>query len=226
MGRRLKFQRPWVQIPAPYTEWTCFKFICCKKIVMYGWKDENKLKRDRGLPILTSKRTAVLWLQKNARAINKNTLLFLQSRIFLMSHSRPLFLFFSSFQCSSRLTFNLNVADDWIWTTDLWSWKQPLYQLSHNHCYSLNIVTMTCFLFKFPSICCFRFRWSFQRVFISGTLEDQGKISVLWVVVPGFESAHLIVVVCCCHKRQFWSKKIFEMENISVTYFVFFDSWT
>ena len=25
-------------------------------------------------------------------------------------------------------------VDDWIWTTDLWCWKQPLYQLSHNHC--------------------------------------------------------------------------------------------
>ena len=25
-------------------------------------------------------------------------------------------------------------ADDWIRTTDLWYWKQLLYQLSHNHC--------------------------------------------------------------------------------------------
>ena len=25
-------------------------------------------------------------------------------------------------------------ADDWIRTADLWNWKQPLYQLSHNHC--------------------------------------------------------------------------------------------
>ena len=25
-------------------------------------------------------------------------------------------------------------ADDWIQTADLWNWKQPLYQLSHNHC--------------------------------------------------------------------------------------------
>ena len=23
-------------------------------------------------------------------------------------------------------------ADDWIQTMDLWHWKQPLYQLSHN----------------------------------------------------------------------------------------------
>ena len=24
------FQRSWVQIPAPYTSWTLFTFICCK----------------------------------------------------------------------------------------------------------------------------------------------------------------------------------------------------
>ena len=31
--------------------------------------------------------------------------------------------------------FNKNnfFADDWIWTADLWYWKRPLYQLSHNH---------------------------------------------------------------------------------------------
>ena len=29
--------------------------------------------------------------------------------------------------------FNMNFADDWIRTADLWYWKQPLYQLSHNH---------------------------------------------------------------------------------------------
>ena len=30
--------------------------------------------------------------------------------------------------------FNINFADHWIWTMDLWYWKRPLYQLSHNHC--------------------------------------------------------------------------------------------
>ena len=30
--------------------------------------------------------------------------------------------------------FNVNFADDWIRTMDIWCWKQPLYQLSHNHC--------------------------------------------------------------------------------------------
>ena len=29
--------------------------------------------------------------------------------------------------------FNLNFADDWIRTADLYYWNQPLYQLSHNH---------------------------------------------------------------------------------------------
>ena len=24
------FQRLWIQIPAPYTEWTFFSYICCK----------------------------------------------------------------------------------------------------------------------------------------------------------------------------------------------------
>ena len=29
---------------------------------------------------------------------------------------------------------NINFADDWIRTADLWYRKQLLYQLSHNHC--------------------------------------------------------------------------------------------
>ena len=34
-----------------------------------------------------------------------------------------------------RLTENTwNFANDQIWTADLWRWKQPLCQLSHNHC--------------------------------------------------------------------------------------------
>ena len=32
-------------------------------------------------------------------------------------------------------------ANDWIRTVDLWNWKQPLFQLSHNHCpYHLDLV--------------------------------------------------------------------------------------
>ena len=30
--------------------------------------------------------------------------------------------------------FNINIADDWIQTMDLWYRKQLLYQLSHYHC--------------------------------------------------------------------------------------------
>ena len=30
--------------------------------------------------------------------------------------------------------FNINFADDWIRTADLWYLKRPLYQLSLNHC--------------------------------------------------------------------------------------------
>ena len=33
-GRRLMFQRSWVQIPAPYTGWTFFTFICCKNCIV------------------------------------------------------------------------------------------------------------------------------------------------------------------------------------------------
>ena len=29
--------------------------------------------------------------------------------------------------------FNINFVDNWIRTADLWNWKQPLYQLSHNY---------------------------------------------------------------------------------------------
>ena len=31
-------------------------------------------------------------------------------------------------------TILLTVNNDWIQTTDLWCWKQQLYQLCHNHC--------------------------------------------------------------------------------------------
>ena len=29
-GKRLTFRRSWVRIPAPYTGWTFFTYICCK----------------------------------------------------------------------------------------------------------------------------------------------------------------------------------------------------
>ena len=45
-------------------------------------------------------------------------------------------IFFFIFVFSIQLTVNkcsINFANDWIWTADLWRWKRPLYQLSHNH---------------------------------------------------------------------------------------------
>ena len=51
------------------------------------------------------------------------------------------------FQYSWLLTFNLNLANDWIWNADLWSRKWPLYQLRHNHCPS----TFTCFFKKWDN---------------------------------------------------------------------------
>ena len=43
--------------------------------------------------------------------------------------------------------FNINVADDWVRTTDFWYLKLLLYQLSHNHCPYLIGVTS-----KIPSV--------------------------------------------------------------------------
>ena len=47
-------------------------------------------------------------------------------------------IFFFVFAFSIELTvFNIIFANDWIWPADLWNWKQPLYQLSHNHYHCL-----------------------------------------------------------------------------------------
>ena len=39
-----------------------------------------------------------------------------------------------SFLSFQKLTMDMlkKFADDWIWATDLWYWKHPLCQLSHN----------------------------------------------------------------------------------------------
>ena len=48
-----------------------------------------------------------------------------------------LFLYFRLFNTVvSEQMFNINFADDWIQTVDLWYRKRLLYQLSHNHCQS------------------------------------------------------------------------------------------
>ena len=50
--------------------------------------------------------------------------------------SRPLFLYFRLFNTvgDSKKMFNVNFAEVWIRTADLWCRKLPLYQLRHNHC--------------------------------------------------------------------------------------------
>ena len=55
-----------------------------------------------------------------------------------MGHSRPLFFFIFHLFNTQLTVYNncsilINFADDWIRTADLWYWKRPLYQLSHNH---------------------------------------------------------------------------------------------
>ena len=55
----------------------------------------------------------------------------------IVGRSRPLLIYFRRYNTVDRkqlIVFNINFANDWIRTTDLWSLKQLLYQLSHNHC--------------------------------------------------------------------------------------------
>ena len=52
-----------------------------------------------------------------------------------MGYSRPFLLYFRLFNTDDSIQMcNINFADDWIQTADLWYWKQPLYQLSHTRC--------------------------------------------------------------------------------------------
>ena len=58
-------------------------------------------------------------------------------------HWPPVFHFFkngpfpASFSLFSSFQDSWQFAYDWIRTVDLWNWKEPLYQLRHNHCVSL-----------------------------------------------------------------------------------------
>ena len=50
------------------------------------------------------------------------------------------FLYFRLFKIVyNKQMFDINFANDWIWTADLWCWNWPLYRLSHNHCPWKNI---------------------------------------------------------------------------------------
>ena len=59
--------------------------------------------------------------------------------------------------------FNINFSDDWIRTSDLWNWKWPLYQLSHNHCPK----KITCLWPRKP------FCWYLQKGLFVSFLEEQ-----------------------------------------------------
>ena len=74
------------------------------------------------------RRLLKLWLRRDLTKIRFN-LAWLERK---MGQSRPRFSLFTSFQYSKQM-LNINFTDDWIRTV-LWCWKQPLYQLSHNHC--------------------------------------------------------------------------------------------
>ena len=47
-----------VRIPAPYTGWTFFTYICCKKLECLFEKTKIKQQRGRGWPILASRGVA------------------------------------------------------------------------------------------------------------------------------------------------------------------------
>ena len=50
-GMRLMVWRSWVRIPALYTEWIFFIYICCKNFHVCLKKTKNEWKRGRGRPI-------------------------------------------------------------------------------------------------------------------------------------------------------------------------------
>ena len=56
-----------------------------------------------------------------------------------MGHSWPIFAFI--IQLKGNKKFKKKLPIDWIQTIDLWDRKRPLYQLSHDHCPKLNIVS-------------------------------------------------------------------------------------
>ena len=63
------------------------------------------------------------------------------SVLWLSNLKRPLFFnFVFSIHFLIKLIVN-KIADDWLWTADLWCWKQPLSQLRHNHSPTLNVFT-------------------------------------------------------------------------------------
>ena len=64
-----------------------------------------------------------------------------------MGQSRTLLLYFYLFNTVGSKHSIYFFANDWIHTAYLWSWKRPLYQLSHNHCPHLWMFQWKVFLF-------------------------------------------------------------------------------
>ena len=64
----------------------------------------------------------------------------LKTDLFLKNGQFLTFCFFRLFNTvHGKQMFNINFADDWIRTTDLWCQKQPLYQLNHSGLFAIQI---------------------------------------------------------------------------------------
>ena len=117
-----------------------------------------------------------------------------------VGHSRPLFIYFCLFNTvdSKQVNiFNINFADDWIWTADLWYWKQPLYQLSHNHFPNRHIVaTLISFSLEGPRLEREHFYWENILVF--------GADFTCQILMPKSKSSRRKnLILCFCGASQF-----------------------
>ena len=89
-------------------------------------------------PLFKEIQTAVLWTKKFLSSTRGE--LTAQGRgyrwpeysVIPLSYPDGLLLLY--FRTSKQLIVRTSLADDWIRTADLWSWKQLLYRLCHNHC--------------------------------------------------------------------------------------------
>ena len=87
-----------------------------------------------------------------------------------VGHSRPLFIYFCLFNTvDNKQIFNINFANDLIQTSDLWYWKRPLYQLSHNHCLESLLYARKLFI-----------RWTTDALQLQ---TSEKKFPLLWRVV-------------------------------------------
>ena len=80
---------------------------------------------------------------------------------------------FFIFVFSKQLVLHVNFADGWIWTTDRWWRKQPLYQLRHSHCPKFSPIFSA---------------WIFRFLFILVTLKQCDQILRLFFNLWAFTS--------------------------------------